>query len=110
MPTYEYQCAKCGGVFEKFQSMTEAALTVCPKDRCARSRWGKGQVKRAIGGGAGLIFKGTGFYITDHRSESYKAAAKKDSPASAPTSDGGKAGADKPAAKNTDSVAKPSKS
>jgi putative FmdB family regulatory protein len=78
MPTYEYVCEKCGHQFEKVQPMTAAALTVCPKDSCGRKKWGKGKVKRAIGGGAGLIFKGSGFYITDYRSEGYKAAAKKD--------------------------------
>ena len=83
MPTYEYICDKCGHQFEQFQSISAEPLTVCPKESCAQKRWGKGQVKRAISGGAGLLFKGTGFYITDYRSESYKQAAKKDS--SAPT-------------------------
>jgi putative FmdB family regulatory protein len=78
MPTYEYICEKCGHQFEKAQSMSEAVLTVCPKELCGRKKWGKGKVKRAIGAGAGLIFKGSGFYITDYRSENYKAAAKKD--------------------------------
>lgn len=81
MPTYEYVCAKCGHSFDKYQSMSDAALTTCPKELCAQKRWGKGKVKRAIGSGAGLIFKGSGFYITDYRSEGYKAAAKKDSSA-----------------------------
>ena len=58
--------------------MTAATLTVCPKELCGLKKWGKGKVKRAIGGGAGLIFKGSGFYITDYRSEGYKAAARKD--------------------------------
>jgi putative FmdB family regulatory protein len=79
MPTYEYICAKCDHHFEKVQPMTAAALTVCPKELCGMKKWGKGKVKRSIGGGAGLIFKGSGFYITDYRSEGYKAAAKKDS-------------------------------
>ena len=48
-------------------------------------KWGKGKVKRSIGTGAGIIFKGSGFYITDYRSEGYKAAAKKDSTAASPT-------------------------
>jgi len=64
--------------------MAAAPLTVCPKDLCGQKRWGKGKVKRVIGGGAGLIFKGSGFYITDYRSEGYKAAAKKDSAVAAP--------------------------
>jgi putative FmdB family regulatory protein len=79
MPTYEYACQKCGAVFELFQSMKDAPIEVCPKDRCAKARWGKGKVQRQVGTGAGLIFKGSGFYITDYRSEGYKAAAKKDS-------------------------------
>jgi putative FmdB family regulatory protein len=79
MPTYEYVCAKCGHQFDKFQSMSESPLTVCPKELCAQKKWGKGQVKKQIGAGAGLIFKGSGFYITDYRSDKYKAAAKKES-------------------------------
>ncbi len=82
MPTYEYICEKCGHEFECFQSMKDDALTTCPKESCPKKRWGKGKVKRAIGSGAGLIFKGSGFYITDYRSEGYKAAAKKDSESS----------------------------
>ena len=79
MPTYEYVCEKCGHRFEKFQSISAEPLAICPEDLCARKRWGKGKVKRAISGGAGLIFKGSGFYITDYRSENYKASAKKES-------------------------------
>ena len=79
MPTYEYVCSKCGHEFEKVQSIADDALTVCPKELCARKKWGKGKVKRVIGAGAGLIFKGSGFYITDYRSENYKAGAKKES-------------------------------
>ena len=89
MPTYAYQCAKCGHEFETFQSMKDAALTTCPKDLCSQKRWGRGKVKRQLGTGAGMIFKGSGFYITDYRSEGYKAAAKKDAAtpaASTPTS------------------------
>ena len=80
MPTYEYQCAKCKKSFDIFQSMKDAALTVCPKDHCRQKTWGKGRVTRKPGTGAGLIFKGSGFYITDYRSEGYKESAKKDSP------------------------------
>ncbi len=79
MPTYEYQCDKCKKSFELFQSMKDDALQTCPKDLCRKKTWGKGKVKRAIGTGAGLIFKGSGFYITDYRSDKYKAAAKSDS-------------------------------
>ena len=71
MPTYEYACPKCGHEFEQFQSMLDAPLKKCPKCK-------KTGVKRLVGGGAGLIFKGTGFYITDYRSEGYKASAKSD--------------------------------
>src|SRR5271163_5111218 len=76
MPTYEYECAKCRKGFEIFQSMKDDALKVCPKNRCRQKKWGKGRVKRKIGAGAGFIFKGSGFYITDYRSEGYKSKAK----------------------------------
>ena len=79
MPTYEYVCEKCGHQFEKFQPISAAPLRVCPEDLCQQRKWGKGKVKRAIGAGAGLIFKGSGFYITDYRSDKYKEAAKKES-------------------------------
>lgn len=91
MPTYEYQCQKCQKTFDIFQSMKDAPLTTCPDKKC------KGKVKRLIGTGAGLIFKGSGFYITDYRSEGYKQAAKKDDsssssskPADKPKSDSSK--------------------
>ncbi len=87
MPTYEYECSKCRKTFEIFQSMKDDALTTCPKDKCRQKTWGKGKVKRLLSGGAGLIFKGSGFYITDYRSEGYKAAAKKDSSSPSPKSD-----------------------
>jgi len=68
--------------------MTAKPLTVCPEKACAKKRWGKGKVSRVIGAGAGLIFKGSGFYITDYRSEGYKEAAKNETaaPAAAPAS------------------------
>src|SRR3954466_8123838 len=81
MPTYEYTCEKCGKNFDAFQSMKDNAFTECPKDKCQQKRWGHGKVKRLIGTGAGLIFKGSGFYITDYRSDSYREGAKKDAPA-----------------------------
>lgn len=59
--------------------MKDDALLTCPKDSCPQKVWGSGKVKRVIGSGAGLIFKGSGFYLTDYRSEGYKAAAKKES-------------------------------
>jgi putative FmdB family regulatory protein len=79
MPTYEYLCQKCGQTFEAFQSMKDPAYTVCPKELCRRKRWSKGNVKRLLGTGAGLIFKGSGFYSTDYRSAGYKESAKKES-------------------------------
>lgn len=82
MPTYEYACEKCGKNFEAFQSMRDSAFTECPQDKCQLPEWGHGKVKRLLGTGAGIIFKGSGFYITDYRSNSYKEAAKKDSPGS----------------------------
>ena len=71
MPTYEYECGRCGHTFEQFQSMTARPIKTCPECR-------KRSVKRLIGTGAGLIFKGSGFYTTDYRSEGYKKAAKRD--------------------------------
>lgn len=68
MPTYEYECNKCGNVFEKFQRISEEPLKRCPKCR--------GKVVRRVGTGAGILFKGSGFYATDYRSESYRKAAQ----------------------------------
>lgn len=70
MPTYEYECSSCGRRFEEFQGIMDKPLRTCP--RC------KGEVKRLISGGGGLLFKGSGFYITDHRSESYKKREKEE--------------------------------
>jgi len=97
MPTYEYACAKCGHEFEFFQSMKDKPLTVCPKEKCKLKKWGKGRVKKLMGVGAGLIFKGSGFYITDYRSENYKQGAKKDAPAAPSTGEGKGGGEAKPA-------------
>jgi putative FmdB family regulatory protein len=98
MPTYEYECSKCKKTFEAFQSMKDDAYKTCPKEKCRMKTWGKGKVKRLLGAGAGLIFKGSGFYITDYRSEGYKSAAKSDSSSSSATpapakSDAAKSGA-----------------
>ena len=79
MPTYEYVCEKCDHKFDHFQSIKDEPIKVCPQEKCGMKKWGKGKVRRAIGAGAGLIFKGSGFYITDYRSENYKQAAKKES-------------------------------
>lgn len=76
MPTYEYECEKCGHRFELFQSMKEE-----PKKRCPQC---KGKLRRLIGTGAGIVFKGSGFYSTDYRSDAYKSDKKKDSSDAAP--------------------------
>lgn len=94
MPTYEYSCEKCGKTFETVQSMRDEPLRECPKELCRQKKWGHGKVKRLIGTGAGLLFKGSGFYITDYRSNSYKEGAKKEAPA-APAAGVEKAGAAK---------------
>ena len=75
MPTYDYVCQNCDHAFELFQSITAPSIRKCPK--C-----GKLKVKRLIGTGAGIIFKGSGFYQTDYRTDSYKQGAQKDKPAS----------------------------
>ena len=87
MPTYEYECAKCRKTFELVQSMKDDALKTCPKNLCRQKTWGNGPVKRKIGAGAGLIFKGSGFYITDYRSEGYK-KSKSDSAKTSETASG----------------------
>jgi putative FmdB family regulatory protein len=71
MPTYEYECGACGHRFEEFQSIKAKPLATCPICK-------KRKVRRLVSGGAGFIFKGSGFYITDYRSDGYKEAAKKD--------------------------------
>jgi len=89
MPTYENVCKKCGHEFEAFQSIKDSPLKRCPKCR--------GAVKRKIGVGAGLLFKGSGFYITDYRSEGYKSKAKAERESAAPKPES-KAGDSKKAA------------
>jgi len=108
MPTYEYVCEKCGHRFDKFQPISAKPLTRCPEEVCVQKRWGRGKVKRAINGGAGFIFKGSGFYTTDYRSESYREAAKKESASKSSPGAGTKSaagGESKPAAKNVESKA-----
>lgn len=78
MPTYQYQCSECKHEFEEFQKITDDALESCPE--C------DGKIKRIISGGAGLLFKGSGFYITDYRSDGYKKDAARDSSAPAKVS------------------------
>jgi len=72
MPTYDYQCLSCGDNFEAFQQMSETAIRSCPK--C------KGKVKRLIGTGSGLIFKGSGFYATDYKKQAAASDNKKEPP------------------------------
>lgn len=73
MPTYQYKCDGCGHEFEEFQKMTDRPVEICPK--CHNTE----KVRRLISGGAGILFKGSGFYTTDYRSESYKKAARSES-------------------------------
>jgi len=75
MPTYDYECESCGHQFEQFQSITARPTKKCPE--C-----GKMKLQRLIGAGAGIIFKGSGFYQTDYRSDSYKEAKKNDTKSS----------------------------
>jgi len=91
MPTYDYACTKCDHRWELFQSITAAPVRKCPN--C-----GKYSAKRIIGPGAGIIFRGSGFYQTDYRSEAYKKAAAADQKSNAP--------ADKGDSKSGDSSAK----
>jgi putative FmdB family regulatory protein len=79
MPTYEYRCDACEHDFEEFQAMTDKPLKKCPK--C-----GKPKLRRLFGTGAAVLFKGSGFYQTDYRSESYKSAAKAEQDAGKPAS------------------------
>ena len=90
MPTYDYRCDSCGHEFEEFQTFSAGALRKCPE--CKKLR-----LKRLIGSGAGILFKGSGFYETDYRSESYKKAAASDKPST-------DAGANDPAAKKPDAT------
>lgn len=97
MPTYDYKCDACGHTFELFQSMKDSAKRTCPK--C-----GKKKLQRLIGIGAAVMFKGSGFYETDYRSESYKKSAEADKPATAPAaSDASKPAGDAKAAPKVDS-------
>lgn len=76
MPTYGYSCDDCGHEFEEFQSISAKPLKKCPE--CS------GKVTRLIGGGSGVLFKGSGFYETDYRSKNYKESAKKDNKSNQP--------------------------
>lgn len=92
MPTYEYQCQRCGHDFERYQQITASPLRRCPS--C-----GQTALKRLIGTGAGVLFRGSGFYQTDYRSAGYKEAAKKDKP--------GSAGSDSKSGKKSESKSEP---
>ena len=94
MPTYDYQCSNCGHSFEEFQSITAKPLRKC-------SQCGRNTLKRLIGCGAGVIFKGSGFYETDYRSESYKAGQKAENEATSGKKDSEKS-------KSSDTTAKTS--
>ena len=98
MPTYEYQCDACEHNFDEFQSITDKPLKKCPK--C-----GKRKLRRIFGAGAAIIFRGSGFYQTDYRSDSYKAAAKAENPAADKSSTNGKA--DTPAKETPTKESKP---
>jgi putative FmdB family regulatory protein len=94
MPTYEYHCDACTHHFDEFQSINDKALRKCPK--C-----GKPKLRRIFGTGAAILFKGSGFYETDYRSESYKAAAKADQEAAKPSTGDPTSSGDKTAAKTS---------
>lgn len=101
MPTYDYRCDACGHAFELFQQMSDAVRRKCPE--C-----GKLKLKRLVGTGAGVLFKGSGFYETDYRSDSYKKAAEADKkPAESKSSDekssNKKTESNKPAKKSAES-------
>ena len=93
MPTYEYVCQACNHTFEELQSYSEPLLTKCPACK-------KKKLKRSFGTGAAILFKGSGFYQTDYRSDSYTNAAKADTEAAKPPTD---SKADKPATSTTES-------
>lgn len=101
MPTYVYKCKKCGHIFEEFQSITAKPLTKCKQTGCT------GRVQRVISAGAGILFKGSGFYQTDYRSESYKKAAnaeKPSQPSESPKSDSSTKAEVKPSEKKADTT------
>lgn len=75
MPTYDYRCKACGHAFEEFQMMSDPVLRKCPECK-------KLKLERLIGAGAGFLFKGSGYYITDYRSKGYDDAKKADAPKS----------------------------
>lgn len=104
MPTYDYSCDACGHTFEEFQSFSETPLKKCPECK-------KNKLRRLIGTGAAILFKGAGFYQTDYRSESYKSAAKADETPASSSKTTDTTGTNGSAAKsNKDTAAKKPKS
>ena len=103
MPTYEYECQKFSFRFEEFQSIAAAPRKTCPKAECPKGG-AKGRVKRLISAGGGLLFKGSGFYATDYRSDGYQQAAK------AEKESGSKSGGESKAGSETKSDSGKSKS
>ena len=102
MPTYDYVCEACGHAFEQFQSISEPELEKCPECK-------KKKLRRLMGTGAALMFKGSGFYTTDYRSESYKKSASADKPSGGDSGkSGGESGKSESSSKKSES--KPAKS
>src|SRR5689334_15221269 len=96
MPTYDYQCDSCGNEFEQFESITAEPQKKCPKCK-------KNKLRRLFGAGGGLIFKGSGFYQTDYRPDSYKKAAEVDKPKSESSDSSSKDGSSTKTESKTDS-------
>lgn len=103
MPTYDYECEACGHSFEEFQKFSDPVLTKCPECK-------KKKLRRLFGTGAAVMFKGSGFYQTDYRSESYKKAAAADKPKSDSSSSDSKASGTKPEKKKNTSSKSSTKS
>ena len=101
MPTYEYRCRDCGRDFDLFQRMSDEPRATCPD--CG------GRAERLISGGAGLLFKGEGFYITDYRSEAYRESAKQDSGAEPGVGSGAAASAGSGSSGGAEKAEKPEK-
>ena len=100
MPTYDYICDDCGHEFEAYESITAQPQQDCPE--CHHPK-----LRRKIGPGAAILFKGSGFYQTDYRSESYKKAAKAEKPAAESTKPSGDSASSSPTSSSTSESAKP---
>ena len=96
MPTYDYRCNACGHTFEEFQMMSDRVMRKCPE--C-----GTLKLERLIGSGAGFVFKGSGYYVTDYRSKSYDDAKKADTPNKSGAESGGSSKETKKAKKSDSS-------